>query len=147
MENKSASASQSSNLQLVKICKWQVQFCEGNFCAAALISFFEYLYNQNIQLYPTANRLNDGARCDRFTSIHYEYQAERVQEIADSIVNLFGHRVTAEALSYLESKHVISTHENPNPRYIFNSKKWYIFHPEPVRRWLNIFNKKLSHNS
>ena len=36
---------------LIIVRKWQVVFCEGDTCAAALISFFEYWHNIKLEQY------------------------------------------------------------------------------------------------
>jgi hypothetical protein len=45
---KTSCISHPANERLVIIRKWQVDFCEGNHCAAAQLSFFEYWHNWKI---------------------------------------------------------------------------------------------------
>jgi hypothetical protein len=44
---------------LIIIKKWQLAFCDGDHCAAALLSFFEYWHNIKLELSQRARQANE----------------------------------------------------------------------------------------
>lgn len=136
---KSSCISHPSNEQLIIIRKWQVQFCEGNHCAAALMSFFEYWHNWKINTDLKNKKLNDIAEQHGDSRSHNEaiFQFHSLYEITEGILDLFARNTVMKAVQYLESKSVLSTHVNPNPRYGFDKTKYYQFHPSVCTEWLS----------
>lgn len=124
---------------LVIIRKWQVEICEGNRCAAALISYFEYWHNwklnsdyQNAKL----NDLSERAQEGRVLSEDV-YQFHTLQEIIEGTLGLFGRNSIIDAIKLLEAKTIVTTHHNPNPKYAFDKTKHYRFYPKVCAIWLD----------
>jgi hypothetical protein len=124
---------------LIIIRKAQVEFCDGNACAAALMSFFEYWHNIKLEMVPKNAFLNDiaqehgEARCHD-TSL---YQFHNMNELSDGIIGLYGISSIKAARKLLVEKKIISEHKNPSGRYGFDHTIYYLFHPETYSKWLN----------
>jgi hypothetical protein len=50
-----------SNTRFLKIYQWQLDFCDGNACAAALMSYFEFCHNGKLQQLQQTNSLTRSA--------------------------------------------------------------------------------------
>ena len=48
-----------ANARFLKIYQWQLDFCDGNACAAALMSYFEFCHNGKLQQLQQSKTLND----------------------------------------------------------------------------------------
>jgi hypothetical protein len=133
--------------RLVIIRKWQDEFCDGNKCAAAVLSHFEYWHNWKLDSDEYNQKSNDIAETHGDTRQLSEnvYQFHSMKEISDGILNLYGEKAIAEAIKLLESKKAISTHSNPNPNYFYDKKKYFIFYPDVCNEWIkNHYKSRLS---
>jgi len=135
---KTSCISHPENERLVIIRKWQEEFCEGNVCAAALLSYFEYWHNWKLNSDEYNKKLNRVSEMHNEKGILSEevLQYHTLQEIADGILNIYGNKAISEALRFLESKNVISVHSNPNPRYYYDKTKYFQFYPDVCNDWL-----------
>ena len=129
--------------QLVIIRKWQIEFCDGNQCAAAVMSYFEYWHNWKLDSDQFNTKSNDVAEMhgDGRKLSENVYQFHSMQEISDGILNLYGTKTISEAIKLLVSKNVISIHTNPNPNYFYDKKKYFRFYPEVCSEWLKSRDK------
>jgi hypothetical protein len=124
---------------LVIIRKSQVEFCDGNICAAALLSFFEYWHNIKLEISVKNMAMN------KITAMHGEegYQDEsllqfhNMTELSDGIMGLYGISTIKTARKLLVNKEIITEHRNPSERYQFDHTIYYLFHPEIFCNWLN----------
>lgn len=136
--------------RLVIIRKWQVEFCEGNICAASLLSYFEYWHNWKLNTDEYNKKYNNVAEMhgdSRFLSEDV-LQYHSTQEMSDGILNLYGTRAIPEALKLLEAKGTISIHANPNPGYHYDKKKYFCFYPEVCNEWIkNHYKSRHSENT
>lgn len=130
--------SHPKNNPLVIIRAWQVAFCNGNRCAAALLSFFEHWHNYKIAIVEKNKKANDIAEAHGESRHQDEglYQFHTFDELADGIIGLYGKTTVIEAIQLLVEKKAISVHNNPNPRYKFDKTKYYRFYPEICNQWL-----------
>jgi hypothetical protein len=140
---KSSCISHPERERLVIIRKSQVEFCEGNQCAAAVMSYLEYWHNWKLDSDEYNKKAND------VSEMHNEkrqlsediYQFHSMQEISDGILNLYGIKLISDSIKFLESKNVISTHANPNPNYFYDKKKYFKFYPDVYNNWLKTHYK------
>jgi hypothetical protein len=135
---------------LVIIRKWQVEFCDGNQCAAAVMAYFEYWHNWKLDSDEYSKKSNDVSELHGETRSLSEdiYQFHSMQEISDGILNLYGAKAIAEAIKLHESKKVISIHRNPNPNYFYDKKKYFKFYPEVCNNWIkNHYKSRLGKNA
>jgi len=117
---------------LVIIRKSQVEFCEGNQCAAAVMSFLEYWHNWKLDSDTYNKKSNDISEVhgDSRSLSEDVYQYHSLLEISDGILNLYSTKTISDAIKFLESKSVVTTHRNPNPRYHYDKTKYFRFYPE-----------------
>jgi hypothetical protein len=123
---------------LVIIRKSQVEFCEGNQCAAAVMSYFEYWHNWKLDSDSYNKKSNNIAEAHGDKRILSEdvYQFHTLPEISDGILNLYSTKTISEAIKFLESKKILTTHANPNPKYHYDKTKYFRFYPEVYNSWL-----------
>lgn len=123
---------------LVIIRKWQVAFCEGNVCAAALLSFYEYWHNIKLEMQAKNIKSNDIAEMHHEARTHDEslLQFHTLDELALGILGIFSKSTIAKANKYLEEKGAIAIFDNPNPRYKFDRTRYVLFKPEICIDWM-----------
>jgi hypothetical protein len=135
---KTSCISHPENERLVIIRKWQVEFCDGNQCAAALLSFFEYWHSWKL----TTDQYNH--KTNNISELHGEgrllsediYQYHSLGEMSEGILNLYGEKTIASAIKLLVGKGAISIHGNPNPRFHYDKTKYFCFYPEICNEWI-----------
>ena len=136
---KSTCLSHPKNEPLILIRRWQYEFCEGNTCAAALMSFFEYWHSykldtrkKNMQANAVAKAHGDAGDLD--TDL---YQFHSGDELQEGIFGIGKENKIRAALKFLESRGVITVHRNPCTRYHFDNTKHFLFHPEVCEQWMH----------
>src|SRR3990167_9915219 len=131
---------------LVQFKRWQVVFCEGNTCAAALMNYFEYWYNNRLDNQEKARTANDIAEAhgDKRTQSESLVQYHILEDLYDGLLGAFGHSKIRESVAFLSEKKIISISGNPNPRYAFDKTKYYLFHPEVCHDFLATYQPKLT---
>jgi hypothetical protein len=125
---------------LVLIRASQVRICDGNHCAAALLSYFGYWHSNrtgNVKQAEHANKMaalhgEIGTQDTRLLQYHTE------EEIEEGLLQLYGRKTIRVALALLVSKGFLSLHENPNPRYRFDRTHYFLFHPTAVQAEIGI---------
>lgn len=120
---------------LIIIRQSYVDFCNGNHCAAALISFFEYWHNIKLDMQKKAQfansvAANHGEEPTQDTSL---YQFHTADDLIDGMVGLFGITKIRDAIEQLKELGVISVHRNPNPRYKFDNTRYFLFNPDVLK--------------
>ncbi|CAN5421824.1 hypothetical protein BH10PSE19_BH10PSE19_00210 [soil metagenome] len=140
---KTSCVSHPSKDSFIIIRTWQVEFCHGDHCAAALLSFFTYFHDLKSTMALKNKRSNDVAEMHGETRTQDEttLQFHTVEELMDKTLHLFGKNKIRSAIELLESLGVISTHKNPNARYAFDKTKYFQLHPEVCNHWLATFNQ------
>jgi len=127
-----------ANDPLIIIKNWQVVFCQGNRCAAGLLSFFIYWYNIKIQIAKKNKKLNDIAEVHGDPRAHEEnrLQFHSMDDLIAGLLGLFGKTAINAAIKLLLSLHVLSIHRNPNTRYKFDRTRYFLLHPAILIKWL-----------
>jgi hypothetical protein len=123
---------------LIVIRQWQIEACDGDTCAAALLSFFEYWHNIKLETSAKSEQAN------RVAKVHGEegsqdttlFQFHNGEELKIGILGIYAERNIREAIKALASKQFISIHRNPNPRYKYDNTKHFLFNPDEVNGWL-----------
>lgn len=123
---------------LIKIHRWQIEICDGDVTAAALLSFFEYWHDIKEEFQVKAKRANDIAEIhgDPRSQDESLLQFHSEQELADGIM-IAKRDSIRKGIKLLEEKGFISIHKNPNPRYAFDRTRYFLFHPDPINQWLD----------
>lgn len=127
-----------ANEPLLILRLWQLIFCDGNHCAAVVMSFIEYWHNWKINTDSYNKKANDIAEQhgDRRLLDEDVVQFHTLQEISEGILGLYGVKAISEALKLLVSKKVIKCVSNPNKRYAYDKKKYINFYPEVCNEWI-----------
>lgn len=134
---------------LIIIREWQVHFCDGDKCAAALMSFFEYWHNIKLEQATKASQANDIAEQhgDNRTQDDSLVQFHTTEELKNGIMGLYSDTKIRNSLQFLEDSGVITTMRNPNPRYAFDQTKHFVFHPEICNEYIEINYSRSSFHS
>jgi len=124
---------------LIIIRKWQVEYCDDNTCAAALLSYFEHWHNIKLAHQGQAAKENATAKrngvvpTQNDSLIQFHTSAELEQGIL-----IYKRHTIRKAISFLEMLGVITVFDhNPNPKYTFDKTKHFLFHPDVVNKWLD----------
>jgi hypothetical protein len=123
---------------LILIHKWQIEACDGDRCAAALLSFFEYWHNIKLDAALKARQANDVAEVHGDKRVQDEslYQFHNEKELEEGIM-LYGKTSIGESLKLLVKKKFISIHKNPSERYKFDRTRHFLFHSVEVQAWID----------
>ncbi|HAT8643624.1 hypothetical protein [Legionella pneumophila] len=136
--------------RLILIRKWQLEACEQDACAAALLNLFEYWHNIKLEQNSQAKNYNDVAQRhgDNGTQIETLLQWHTTEQLEASLLNIFNKRRIHSAIESLVSLKFISVHRNPNPRYAFDKTKHFLFNSNEISHWLKeYYLKKTSFQS
>lgn len=124
---------------LTQIKAWQVYATDGNYCAAALLSFFEYWHNYKLDEKAVATEKvilaeRNGVKLEVDTDL---LQFHTEAQLSAGLLGLYKETAIGEATKLLESKGFISIHRNPNTKYKFDNTHYYLFHPEKVQKYID----------
>ena len=127
-----------ANARFLKIYQWQLDFCDGNACAAALMSYFEFCHNGKLQHLQQSKTLNDElektpqGRTQVETLLQWHTTAD-----LEKAVLFYKRDKISQGVKFLASKGVIELHSNPDPRLWFDRTQHYLFIPETVNAWID----------
>ena len=123
---------------LIIVREWQIGACDGNRCAAMLLSFFEYWHDIKLQMASKAARQNSIAIAhgDSPTQDETLLQFHNEQELEAGILGFYGASSIRKAIALLKEKDFISVCSNPNSRYKFDQTRYFLFCDEQVNQWL-----------
>lgn len=122
------------NERMVVIHASQLHLCDGDHCAAALLSFFGHGHSYKLENRKQAEHANRVARMhgdeeSQDTSL-FQYQTE--EGLEGGLLGLYGRSMIRKAIKRLVQKGYLSIHQNPNKRYGFDKTHYFLFHPEKV---------------
>jgi hypothetical protein len=127
------------NEPIVLIKASQVQICDGNHCAAALLSYFEYWHNIRLQQTKQAEHAN------KVSALHGEpgtqdttlLQYHTEDDIEEGLLHLYGRKTIRAGIALLVRKQFLSLHDNPNARYRFDRTHYFLLHPKTVQEHIS----------
>lgn len=127
------------NEPLLLIRQWQVEACDGDHCAAAILSFLEYWHNIKMEQATKSGQANDVAERhgDGRTQDESLTQWHTSAELEKGMLGLFATRKISEGVELLKAKGFIRVFRNPNPRYKFDATKHFVFEDGAVNEWIN----------
>ena len=133
---------------LIIIRKWQIEFCDGNQCAAALLSFFEYWHNIKLEQSAKAKQYNKVSQMHGEPSTQDEslWQWHTEQDLEAGIL-IYRRESIAKALDLLKDKGIITISRNPNPAYKFDRTRWFLLNTEAINIWLDAHYRKTDNRS
>lgn len=111
-----------------------VKICDGNHCAAALLSFFEYWHNIRLEQSVKAEQANKIAEMhgDPPTQDTTLWQFHTVEQLERGLIGLYKKKTIAEAIDLLVVKRFIHVGRNPNPKYAFDKTRWIMLRPSVI---------------
>ena len=117
---------------------WQVHACEGDPCAAMLLSLFEFYHNLKLEQQEQARKMNEVAEFHGESGQQYTglLQWHNEEELKEHLLGIYGIKSIRNGLQLLVNKGYISIQSNPNPRYHFDRTRYILFHPEPLQSFL-----------
>ena len=128
---------------IVLIRRWHVRFCEGNHCAAAILSYFDYWHSIKLEQHEKAVIANNVAEMhgDKRTQDESLFQFHTYDEISYKLMGMYGKNKISESIKLLEKRRAISIHRNPNPRYKFDNTSFFFLNVPRVEKWLISYKK------
>lgn len=124
---------------LIVIHQWQVDMCDGDTCAAALMSFFEYWHNIKVAQSSKAAEANKVAEQhgEEGTQDESLWQWHNEKALVAGLVGLYSADKIATSLKSLARLGAVTISTNPNARYKFDRTRFFMFHPEVCNDWLS----------
>jgi hypothetical protein len=146
---KSSCMQHPSNEPLIIIRKSQIEFCSGDMCAAALLSFFEYWHNIKLEMSYKNKVSNDVAYRHGEDRLHDEttLQFHSLEELSAGMLGLYSVNSIKKSKKLLVELGIIIEHKNPSDRYKFDRTIYYQFYPEIYNEWLQSREAKIDNSS
>jgi hypothetical protein len=120
---KTSCLSDPKNEKLMLIHQWQLDFCGGNHCAAALLQDFRYWHDRNIE---------DLEKGDR----EHLWQWHTEEQLRTHLLGLYSHESIRAGIRLLAQKGIIEIGANPNKRKNYDRTRWFLFKPEVADEFL-----------
>jgi hypothetical protein len=138
-----------SNEPILVLRQWQVEFCEGNHCAAAILSFLIYFDDLKKELQYKNRKSNDIAELhgDGRTQDESLLQFHTNEDLSSRILNIYGKNAIVEGLKFLQNRGAITVHRNPNPKYKFDKTNYFLLHPDVCNQWLTLRLKNTANSN
>ncbi len=123
---------------MIVIRQWQIQACDGNACAAALLSFFEYWHNIRLEQQKKASHANTTAENhgDPRSQDETLYQFHTESDLEEGVL-IYKRDTIRAARKLLKEKGFIEEGLNPNPRYKFDRTIFFIFRADQINERIN----------
>ncbi len=124
--------------KVIMIREWQLEFTDGNECAAALLSFFEYWHNIRLDIAHRAKHEKEVAENhgDNESYINDSLWQFHSADDLEKGVMIFKKDTIRKGLAVLKEKGVILTGKNPNPRYKFDNTNFFLLQVEEINDFL-----------
>jgi len=125
------------NSPLIIIRAWQVELCDGDHCAAALLSFFESCHNLRLRLRQRA--LDANAEALAMLQAHEArdadlWQFHTTEDLEHGLCGLFKAKRICRSLRFLEAQGFVTTGAHPKPHNRLDRTPCFLFHPEVINR-------------
>ncbi len=134
---KSSCISHPAKEPLIIIRKWQIEFCNGDRCAAALLSFFEYWHNVKLNI---VEKHRDDEDVPLYVRSTLQFHTEK--QLSDGLLGLYGEVSISKSIKLLEKKQVITVSRNPRPEFRFDRTRHFTFNPDIPNEYLKLYVKK-----
>jgi hypothetical protein len=110
-----------SSERFLRIFPWQIELCEGNHCAAYLLSYFESWHNYKLQKQFENKRVNDIAENhgDKRTQDEHSLQFHSYEDFEFGLLGLYKKNSIRDALAQFAAIPIPNTRSIK--RNIFNS--------------------------
>ena len=129
VEDRSSCISHPAGEPLLVIRQWQLEFCDSNPCAAALLSFLEYWHNHRLNAAP---RFEPEQQPDGEALLQWHTEAD----LKKGILGLYDHKAIRKGLELLVRKGAIEIRRNPTPRFKCDRTRYFLFKPEALNQFI-----------
>ena len=112
-----------ANQLFIVIHRWQLDFCDGNRCAAALLSLFERWHNIRL--------------CERSRNPHKSLWHDHTSAQLEKDILIFKRDTITDSIDTLRSRGAIEVHVENGDRSSGKAKLWKVlFQPKTINKWL-----------
>lgn len=121
---------------LIIVRPWQMVYCDGDKCAAELLSLFEYWHNIKMRTVEQNKDENERRREDGLPPTENEstLQWHNREQLMSQLFNRYTHKTIQKSIDLLKNKKCLTQHTSRiNP---FNRTKFFQFHPDVINLWL-----------
>lgn len=135
---KSSCIEHPSREPILVIRKWMTEFCEGNSCAACLLSFFIYFHEVKSEMRDKNKRLNNIAEQHGENRVNDEtlIQFHSQEELQERCLGFFSINTIRKGLKALIALKVLEVVDNPNPKHKYDRTTYYLFKPSICNDWI-----------
>lgn len=118
--------------------EWQIRFCQGNHCAALLLSFFSHWHDWKLKNDKFYFKVNNIAEAHGEGRPHSQnaYLFFTNEELIEGTLGFYGKNAINEALQFLVKLNVLSIRKNPNPKQRYDKTKHFSFYPDVCNEWI-----------
>jgi len=112
--------------------------CDGNHCAAMLLSFMIYWHDIRLSQVEKSRQQNSVAEShgDTPTQDTTLLQFHNERELELGLLGMYKARTITDALHILTEKGFAERHTNPNPRYHFDRTRYFLLKPQQIQNWI-----------
>ena len=117
--------------------RWQYIFCDGNSCAASVLSYLCYWHEIKSRMAEKYRQQNDTAEQhgdDRHAD-ESMWQWHTTEQIMDGIM-IYGKESVRQAIAFLEQRGVVKIGKNPNPKYSFDRTRFFLLNERMIESYL-----------
>jgi len=128
--------------RFVIVRPWQLEFCQGNKCAAMLLGVLEFWHNQKLDNVEQSRKANKAAQAAGEKPTHSVslLQWHKEQDLVDMLYGMFEVKTVRKAINQLVELGAVTVTSNPNHRFSFDRTRFFQF--QPVR--LQVFIEEYS---
>lgn len=112
----------------LRIEDWQVAFCEGDKCAAAMLDFFSNRHEHYLAKLEETEQRNKALNLN---DIVEPYTVQTISKISDYTLGIFGRNKIIDAVQYLVGRGVVLEKKD------LQNNKSYFLNTEPVQQFID----------
>jgi hypothetical protein len=127
------------NETMLVLRRWQLDACDNNHCAAALLSFFIYWHDIRLEQSKKSDFQNEIAEAhgEKGKQDNSLLQFHSEAELIEGMLELFKRDSIRKAINLLQEKGYITVHRNPNTRYKFDKTRYFRLYPEKLNQFID----------
>jgi len=125
--------------QFLTVWKWQIEACEGNHCAAHLLSVFGGWHDHKIATSEQNERMNSvrarhGEPTDEGAKSLLQWHT--AEELSGYLFGLYKRDSIRDAIALLVKKGYVEVQRNPERKLAFDATKFFLLIPDAVNSWI-----------
>jgi hypothetical protein len=125
--------------QFLTVWKWQIEACDGNHCAAHLLSVFGGWHDHKIASSEQNERMNSvrarhGEPTDEGAKSLLQWHT--AEELSGYLFGLYKRDSIRDAIALLVKKGYVEVQRNPERKLAFDATKFFLLIPDAVNSWI-----------